>query len=263
MPKLDIVVIRLPRISNFTDFDPLFEEEDVMVRYVTTPSEWGNPDAVILPGSKNTVEDLLFLREIGLEARILEFVRSGGRLTGICAGYQMMGERLLDPQLIESDKLAVDGLALLPTETTFTEDKKTELVEGFAFTFTDHKELPIEGYEIHMGRTRFTAEVVHPFQLRLLRHSSEIDQGYHPDGVISEDGKLWGTYVHGVLHNDDFRRSWLNQLRSSKGWPAVPGALQFQSRREHAFDRLAEHVRTHLDMAKIYEMIQITKRGQF
>jgi adenosylcobyric acid synthase len=261
--KLDIVVIRLPRISNFTDFDPLFEEEDVMVRYVTTPSEWGNPDAVILPGSKNTVEDLLFLREIGLEARILEFVRSGGRLTGICAGYQMMGERLLDPQLIESDKLAVDGLALLPTETTFTEDKKTELVEGFAFTFTDHKELPIEGYEIHMGRTRFTAEVVHPFQLRLLRHSSEIDQGYHPDGVISEDGKLWGTYVHGVLHNDDFRRSWLNQLRSSKGWPAVPGALQFQSRREHAFDRLAEHVRTHLDMAKIYEMIQITKRGQF
>jgi adenosylcobyric acid synthase len=259
--KLDIAVIRLPRISNFTDFDPLFEEEDVMLRYVTSPDEWGNPDAVILPGSKNTVEDLLFLRENGLEALILEFVRDGGRLTGICAGYQMMGGRLLDPHLVESDKLEIEGLALLPTETTFAAEKKTERVEGFAVTFDEH-ESSIEGYEIHMGQTRFTEEVVHPFQIRLLRHSDGVEHDYHPDGVISQDGKVWGTYVHGILHNDDFRRNWLNQLRISKGWLAVSGTLQFQSRREDAFDRLAEHVRNHLDMVKIYEMIQITKRGQ-
>jgi threonine-phosphate decarboxylase len=251
--KLDIAVIRLPRISNFTDYDPLIEEEDVTLRYVLKPAEWGHPDAVIIPGSKNTVDDLLFLRESGLEAVLLEYVQSGGRLTGICAGYQMMGEQLLDPLLVESDKPVVAGLALFPSETTFAADKKTERIQGFAVF--NSNELPIEGYEIHMGQTRFTAEVTQPFQIRLQRHGADSESTLHPDGIISADGKLWGTYVHGVLHNDGFRRYWLNQIRSAKGWPVIAGNLQFQHRREDAFERLAAHVRNHLDLAKIYEMI--------
>jgi cobyric acid synthase len=167
----------------------------------------------------------------------------------------MMGERLLDPLKVESNKLEVEGLGLLPTETTFTSDKRTELVEGITLAFFEQQKLPIEGYEIHMGQTCFTTTGVrHPFEVRIMR-KQESESEYHPDGVISQNGKLWGTYVHGVLHNDDFRRSWLNQLRLAKGWDAVIGSLKFQQRREDAFDRLALHVRKHLDMAKIYEMI--------
>jgi threonine-phosphate decarboxylase len=257
--KIEIIVIRFPRISNFTDFDPLLEEDDVVLRYVTKPSDWGKPDAVILPGSKNTIEDLLFLRESGLAALLLDYVHAGGRVIGICAGYQMMGERLLDPFLVESDKLELAGLGLLPTETTYTTDKKTERVKGFTLEFFKENMLPIEGYEIHMGQTRFMGEVRHPFQIRIERNEMEF---YHPDGVISQDGKLWGTYIHGILHNNDLRRSWLNQLRLARGWQAIAGSLHFQNRRENAFDRLAEHVRNHLDMAKIYEMISIVKRRQ-
>jgi adenosylcobyric acid synthase len=239
----------------------LVEEEDVALRYVSTLAEWGNPDAVIIPGSKNTVEDLLFLRASGLAGLIANYVHNGGRLTGICAGYQMMGERLLDPLLVESDKPEIAGLGLLSTETTFSAEKKTERVEGFTTASIYDPQLPIEGYEIHMGQTRFTEKVIHPFQIRLQRQTTEKEEAFHPDGVISADGKLWGTYVHGILHNDDFRRQWLNQLRLAKGWKAIAGTLQFQHRREDAFDRLADHVRKHLDMTKIYEMIESSKRG--
>jgi threonine-phosphate decarboxylase len=261
--KLTINVIRLPRISNFTDFDPLLEELDVTIRYISNSMDWGNPDAVILPGSKNTVEDLLFLHETGLAALIIQYVENEGSLIGICGGYQMMGERLLDPLLVESNKLEVAGLGLLPLETTFIAEKKTERVEGVAISLINKQPLPIEGYEIHMGRTRFTAEIKHPFQIRLTRQT-EVDghlNAYHPEGVISADGKLWGTYIHGILHNDDFRRSWLNQLRLAKGWQAIESTVKFQQRREAAFERLAEHVRKHLDLAKIYEMIPVTKGG--
>lgn len=262
MDKLTINVIRLPRISNFTDFDPLLEELDVALRYISTPMDWGNPDAIILPGSKNTVEDLLFLHETGLAALILNFVGSGGSLIGICGGYQMMGEKLLDPLQVESNKLELPGLGLLPIQTTFAAEKKTERVQGLGLSFLEEQQLPIEGYEIHMGLTHFTAEVQHPFQIRLTRQTEGEPNACHPDGVISPDGKLWGTYIHGILHNDDFRRSWLNQLRLAKGWQAVAGSLRFQQRREAAFERLAEHVRNHLDLTKIYEMIPVAKREQ-
>lgn len=262
MDKLTINVIRLPRISNFTDFDPLLEELDVALRYISTPMDWGNPDAIILPGSKNTVEDLLFLHETGLAALILNFVGNGGSLIGICGGYQMMGEKLLDPLQVESNKLELPGLGLLPIQTTFAAEKKTERVQGLGLSFLEEQQLPIEGYEIHMGLTHFTAEVQHPFQIRLTRQTEGEPNACHPDGVISPDGKLWGTYIHGILHNDDFRRSWLNQLRLAKGWQAVAGSLRFQQRREAAFERLAEHVRNHLDLTKIYEMIPVAKREQ-
>nr|WP_282943618.1 cobyric acid synthase [Paenibacillus sp. RC67] len=255
MELLDIAVIRLPRLSNFTDIDPLLYETDVRLRFVSSPEELGHPDAVILPGSKNTVDDLLFLKEKGLERGLLRHVEQGGAVVGICAGYQMMGSKLLDPELVESDRLEIAGLGLLPTETVFTPDKRTVRAEGMTLSHEgirlSSSELPINGYEIHMGRTRFLQPVKHPFQIK----EAGVGGNYHEEGVVTSDGKLWGTYVHGILHNDDFRREWLNSIRAEKGWQPRLAELRFQERREAAFDRLADHVRSHLDMERVYEMI--------
>ncbi|MCU6796317.1 cobyric acid synthase [Paenibacillus sp. WQ 127069] len=257
-PKLDIAVIRLPRLSNFTDVDPLLYEQDVQVRYISSPQELGAADAIMIPGSKNTVDDLLFLRETGLEKALLEHARQGGHIVGICAGYQMLGERLLDPLHSESDRPETEGMGLLPLETTFAADKRTVRTSGTTRLFAAEDEvLTISGYEIHMGQTRFLRPVVHPFQLQ----EEQGELAPHPDGAITDNGKVWGTYVHGILHNDAFRRAWLNELRSSKGWEPKGIELAFQARRETAFDRLADHVRSHLDMARLYEMIGVDTQG--
>lgn len=250
--QLDVAVIRLPRISNFTDFDPLMEEQDVNLRYVSNPSEWGNPDIVLLPGSKNTAEDLLFLRESGLEPLILGHIHKEGWLTGICAGYQMLGTKLLDPHRVESDNTVLNGLRVFPSETTFAKDKQTVRTSAVTALYNpDHSSVSVEGYEIHMGRTTFTEAVKQPFTL---------DSDGKPEGAVSTNSRVWGTYLHGILHNDDFRRNWLNEVRLSKGLSPLPAELRFKERREAAFDRLAEHVRTHLDMKKIYEMIKLPPR---
>lgn len=252
---LDIAVLRLPRLSNFTDFDPLEEEADVRLRYVEHPDEWGRPDAVIVPGSKNTMDDLGFLRTTGLADRLLAHHAAGGAVIGICAGYQMLGRRLLDPQHVESDRDEADGLDLFPTETVFALEKKTVRVEGLGSLFPDGETHAVEGYEIHMGVSRFLEPVTHPFRVAESVVSREPDEA-HDEGAALDGGLVWGTYIHGILHNDSLRRSWLNRLRLLKGWPAEPGLLQFGKRRDEAIDRLADHVRRHLDMEKIYAMIE-------
>lgn len=259
--QVDIAVLRLPRLSNFTDFDPLFEEPDVHVRYVSTVSEWGDPDAVIIPGSKNTVDDLKFLRATALETCIRRHVEGGGRLLGICAGYQMMGKRLLDPERIESDTEELPGIGLFPAETTFTPDKRTERVAG-TVELPGEGKLEVDGYEIHMGRTVFLGPIRQPFSIRV-HDAPEAEDSYHPDGAVSADGKVWGTYMHGILHNDELRRFWINEIRADKGWSPFAGELKFMSKREAAFDRLADHVRQHLDMERIYAMMKMeNERGR-
>jgi adenosylcobyric acid synthase len=258
---LDIAVIRFPRISNFTDVDPLYAEQDTSVRYITSVEEFGRPDAVLLPGSKNTAEDLLFLRETGLDQLLLRHRERGGWLTGICGGYQMLGERLLDPEEIESNNKNIPGLGIFPMETVFTSDKRTERVVGQARGWEPEKPMnrdpvvvPIEGYEIHMGRTHFTREVEHPMRISTAR-AAESDTSFHQEGARSEDGRAWGTYIHGILHNDALRRSWLNGIRASKGWSPLASELNFNQLREAEFDRLAEHVRNHLNLQRIYEIM--------
>jgi threonine-phosphate decarboxylase len=261
---LDIIVLRLPRISNFTDMDPLFAEPDVSVRYVDSPEEWGNPDAVIVPGSKNTIDDMLFLRESGLEGLLLEHAGKGGHVVGICAGYQMLGKKLLDPDLIESDKLTVSGIGLLPTETTFAAEKRTVRVKGLS-RLSGLEGMSVEGYEIHMGVTHFVEEAERPFvvwdQLTVsgvteLSDASRNGEVGHPDGAATADGRVWGTYLHGILHNDEFRSGWLNEIRRSKGWAERSEVVLFGARREAAFDKLADHVRRHVDMPKLYTMLE-------
>lgn len=252
--QLDIGVIALPRISNFTDFDPLIKEEDVHLRYIRKASEWGNPDAVIIPGSKNTLEDLHFIKEQGLDELLLQHQDRGGFVVGICGGYQMLGASIKDPDQLESELLQAQGLGLIPSETVFLQKKKTVQVIGQAETGEDGaKELPIHGFEIHMGRTRFVKPVIQPFTLRI--HDAELDS-VHREGVRNEDWTVFGTYVHGVFHNDDFRRFWLNRIRVSKGWTELPVRIRFMEEREAAFDKLAQHVRDHLDMEKVYEMLR-------
>lgn len=283
--QLEVAVLRLPRISNFTDFDPLLHEPDVRLRYVSAASEWGDPDIVIIPGSKNTVEDLLYLRQSGLADKLLSHFGQGGWGVGICAGYQMLGRRLVDPDGVESDRPEVPGLGLFPAETVFACEKRTERVAGFvadgAWPDLAGQRLPspgfatkhsavaaagpavsgshgspcrISGYEIHMGRTRWLEPVRHPFSIRLEREP-DVPASYRPEGIRTADGRLWGTYIHGILHNDAFRRNWLNAVRRSKGWPPIAETYPFGRRREEAFDRLADHVRGHLDMKRIYEWI--------
>lgn len=252
--RLDILVIRLPRISNFTDIDPLFVEPDVQVRFISRPEEWGDPDIVIIPGSKNTVEDLLFLRVSGFEQKLLAYVNNGGRLLGICAGYQMMGRMLLDPDGTESNVPELQGLDIFPIETTFASEKKTEQITGYAVAGFSEIGMMIEGFEIHMGRTIFLENVIHPFLIRLNQQADTPDS-YHSDGVMSSDGLVWGTYIHGVLHNDDLRQAWLNEARREKGMPIPEAGISYNSLREHSFDRLADHVRQHVNMELIYQTI--------
>ncbi|PZD96224.1 cobyric acid synthase CobQ [Paenibacillus sambharensis] len=255
---LDIVVLRLPRISNFTDIDPLYYESDVRVRYVAEACDFGRPDAVIIPGSKNTVEDWLFLQQSGLAGRLHEYAASGGRVAGICGGYEMMGSRLLDPMKIESDKEETAALNWFPFAVVFAAEKRTVRVQGEARLPGWQDKHPIAGYEIHMGEVRSEGDYDQPFLLA--REEAHVrtwsgqnqDEPAYAEGAASGDGRIWGTFLHGVLHNDDFRRAWLNELRAARGLQPIKPLLRFRERREAAFDRLADHVRQHLDMDVIY-----------
>ncbi|GIP34362.1 cobyric acid synthase [Paenibacillus sp. J2TS4] len=257
---LDIAVIRLPRIANFTDIDPLYEEEDVRIRFVTSADDMGWPDAVILPGSQNTMEDLAYLRSCGLDQAIARYIGEGGRVAGLCGGYQMLGKKLIDSESDESNRSESSGLGLLPTETLFVPDNKTERIAGYADGWEEGRAIPIKGYEIHMGLTRFLSPGEHPFRVRNEREGERQDD-FHPEGAMTSDGRIWGSNLHGVLHNDEFRRAWLNRIRQDKGWPAREGTLLFGRRREAAFEKLAFHVREHLAIREIYEMIDATKTG--
>ncbi|MGM0883000.1 MAG: cobyric acid synthase [Bacillota bacterium] len=264
--QLDIAVIRLPRISNFTDIDPLHFETDIKLRYIDRASQWGNPDAIIIPGSKNTIEDLLWLKETGLADLLQMHAAGGGWTAGICGGYEMLGTRLLDPLHVESEVEEAAGLCLFPFEVSFAEEKRTVRVEGYGRLNSSQQPTPIEGYEIHMGEINWQPGAnpnFQPFHIRVqtsLQKTAEAAE-YEAEGACSPDGKVWGTFIHGILHNDDFRREWLNGIRESKGLERLPANLRFQERRESAFDRLAEHTRRHLNISLIYELLGMDKES--
>lgn len=236
---LDIAVIRLPRISNFNDFDPLAAEEGVSIRYVDNPRHLGYPDAVIIPGTKNTVDDLRWLYARGMAAGIDRLARAGVPLVGICGGFQMLGRELLDPAGIESAPGVTPGLGLLPVETTFDPVKQTVRVVGRAGG------VPVTGYEIHMGRTRLL-EGAEPF--------AELAGGLE-EGARA--GQILGTYLHGIFESTPFRRRWLNGLRERRGLPPLPEDGRQADPREAALDRLAGHVRRHVNMARLRAILAL------
>ncbi|WP_310732559.1 cobyric acid synthase [Paenibacillus sp. 1011MAR3C5] len=253
--RLDIIVVKLPRISNFTDVDPLLAEPDADVRFVEHAQEWGSPDLVLLPGSKNTIADLAWLREQGLAELVLNHIRSGGRVAAICGGYEMLGERLLDPLGVESSQVESQGLGLFPFHIEFQSFKTTVRVEGTVRLGGNVESFPIDGYEIHMGQMMPNRpDLQMPFLIREKRYEQEVygEEPFQPEGVSTPDGKVWGTFIHGVLHNDSFRRAWLNEARRDRGWAPLAEGIRFRERREAAFDRLAVAARTYLDLTRIY-----------
>jgi adenosylcobyric acid synthase len=242
---LNIHVIALPRISNFTDLDPLYDEPGVHVRLISKAADWGHPDVIVIPGTKNTTEDLVWLRESGLAARIVSAVAAGAHIAGICGGYQMLGEKLWDPDGVESVHRELDGLGLLPVTTRFVADKKTVRAEGRVVDASFAANQTVTGYEIHLGRTERTGG--RPF-IRLADGRL--------DGVVALDGRAWGTYLHGIFHNRAFTRAWLNRIRREKGMAPVNGPIVSEAaRREASYRALANFVRSHLDMEKLYQVM--------
>lgn len=249
--EVEIAVLRLPRISNFTDFDPLLSERDISLRYVTSPDELECADIIVIPGTKNTIYDLLFLKERGLSEKILEKRKDGAMVIGICGGFQMLGKEIRDLYGVESERRAEEGLGLLDVVTTFTREKATYRAKARVLRGTPYLnegEL-LEGYEIHMGETE-----ARTYLFELSRESG----GKAYDGVSSEDGLVFGTYLHGIFDNVTFRRRLLNFVRRRKGLPELPPCdLNPELERQREYDRVAEVVRNSVDVDFIYRLLGI------
>lgn len=250
--KIDIAVIRLPRISNFTDFAPLESMKDVSVRYVGSAGEFGEPDAVILPGTKNTIADLLWLRQNGLEAKILRHSAQGKLLFGICGGYQMLGNVIEDPDGMEQQG-DVQGMGLLPMKTTFMPEKTRTRVKGH---FQEVKGLlhelsrvEVEGYEIHMGITETDGE-------KMLMLTDDVAQGEpKADGLCSDH--VYGCYVHGIFDRAEVVEIIVRALLRQKGYSGEHVKAVDQSEyKEEQYNRLADIIRENMDMDAVYRIIE-------
>ena len=239
---IDIAVARLPRISNFTDLGPFERYANVSVRYVSSPKELGDPDLIVLPGTKSTIEDLRWLRQNGLEAAIKQAASRGTPVAGICGGYQMLGRRISDPEGAEAAPgTELSGLGLLDMETVFRGDKvQTQTrgrfgeIEGLLSSLTG---LSYEGYEIHMGRSREARP------------------------ALTGKGNVYGTYIHGIFDAPTVADEVLKALCRRKGADfARLGAFDAASYRERQYDLLADAVRASLDMDLVYRSMGVGRR---
>ncbi|NOH15800.1 cobyric acid synthase [Clostridium cochlearium] len=240
---IDIAVIKLPRISNFTDFDALKIEEDVSIRYINTKEDFGNPDLLIIPGTKNTIEDLLELRKCGLEDKIKEYSKTG-TVIGICGGYQMLGKNLKDPYKVESEELETEGIGLLNVDTVFEKEKVTTRVKA------NSKDTEVYGYEIHMGICTYKEGAKPLFNI----YDENGKKVSRQDGAINEKGNVMGTYIHGVFDGVEFREKVLNNIRKIKGIEEKK-SIQYENLREKNLDMLADLVRKNVDMDYIYKIM--------
>jgi cobyric acid synthase CobQ/L-threonine-O-3-phosphate decarboxylase len=240
--ELELAVIDLPHISNFTDFDALAVESDARIRIVRRLEDLGHPDAIIFPGSKNTLADLEYLKRSGLARRVGEIAAAdGAEIVGICGGFQMLGRTIRDPQGIESATGRDDGLGLLAVETVLAADKTLTRTQARY----EPTGLKVFGYEIHHGLTTTDGPDLRPIFIG--------DDG-RVAGVSSGNGRVWGTYLHGVFDADGFRRAFLDRLRTRRGLAAL-GSAGARYEIEPALDRLADVVRQCLDMKQIYRMM--------
>jgi adenosylcobyric acid synthase len=249
---LDIAVIALPHLANFDDFDPFEREPKVRLRYVEANDALGEPDLIILPGTKSTVADLAHLRARGRDQEVIRQVSLGAPIIGICGGYQMLGVEIRDPEGVESARPVTGGLSLLPVTSRFLPVKSTHQVKGRTIVgrgiLAKAQDAPISGYEIHMGQTS-ALSAAQPFSIE--QRSGEICAGR--DGSLSEDGNVLGTYIHGLFHNDDLRRAILSEIAERKGKVFSPMTSSFSV--EDQYDRLAAHVRENLNMDLIYRLL--------
>ena len=245
-----IGVVVLPRVSNYTDFEPFLHEPDVSLQYIEDPEQVGPLDVICLPGTKSTIADLAWLRARGWSTRIAAHCAAGGSVVGICGGYQMMGRRITDPCHIESDVNEVVGLGLLDIETVFEGDKITARVEGV------HRSsgLAISGYEIHCGRVHhFGDSSAFKIHMRGGRSLDELE------GTCTHDGRLLGTSIHGLFDGPEFRTNFLNEIRERKGFAPREGSSRetTYSIRAKAYDRFAQLLQAHLDVSAIAALVGV------
>jgi adenosylcobyric acid synthase len=238
-----IAVIRIPHISNFSDFDPLQAIPGVNLHFIETPQDLAGFSAVILPGSKNTRFDLQWLRTTGWQSTINDYHRNGGHVTGICGGYQMMGISVKDPHALEGNPGETIGLGLLPV-TTVLKAPKTTTVSRFSWN-----DITGTGYEIHMGQSRL--EGGEPLLTVHERNGMGSDD---TDGCLSENRRALGTYMHGQFDTPELVSYWLNQIGLAGIKVPVEGGLAF---RNTQYDLLAEHVANHLDMQSVFQLVSV------
>ncbi|WP_414563643.1 MULTISPECIES: cobyric acid synthase CobQ [unclassified Anabaena] len=237
--ELNIAVIRLPRIANFTDFDPLESEPTVSVKFLSPKQDLGHPDAVIIPGTKTTINDLLLLQKTGMAEAIQNYAASGGTVMGICGGYQMLGQIIADPEGVEGQAGRFQGLNLLPIRTVITGQKIAR--QRQVSSNYPQMGLPVSGFEIHQGRSRIEQQV-----------DSQAYQPLFDDvnlGLVDSCQSVWGSYLHGLFDNGPWRRAWLNRLRQQRGLKSLPtGVANYREQREQILDSLATEIETHLDL---------------
>jgi len=232
---LDICVVRMPTVSNFTDLEALGRSSEAQVRYVRSPEDVGNPDLLVLPGAKDTLADLAWMRCRGLDAAVIAAAGRGIPTLGLCGGYQLLGRRLLDETGHSGTEGAVAGLGLLPVETTFSGEKYTRPAAGRTRgAWLLPEGLPVEGYEIHQGITTSAEALV------------ELDSG--PDGAVA--GCVAGTYLHGLLDRPEPQRALLDALRARRGLaPLPPGeVMDPAARRSRQYDGVADVLEQYLDL---------------
>ena len=255
--EVEIGVIHLPRLSNFTDFDALAAMPSVRLRYVAKAEHLGRPDAVIIPGTKNTLADLQALREDGFFPVLKWLVDNGTHCVGICGGFQMLGSFVRDPHQVESELECVEGLNLLPITTTMLPEKQTSQVVGCLLALSHFPGAPteIQGYEIHQGQTALHDEAA-PFVQITQRKGAPTQVS---DGAINPNGRVWGTYLHGIFDNDGFRLAFVNRLRAENGLASIEESANFSAayEKQQQYNRLSQLLRNHLDIARIYQMMGI------
>ena len=243
-----VAVIHLPHIANFDDFDPLAAEPCVKLHYVDTVAQLGQPDVVIIPGTKNTLGDLRWLRDSGFANRILELVNDGAQIIGICGGYQMLGKSIDNPLQLESGIRRAQGLGLLDVETHYHVKKQTCQVR---FKMVDDSVAPgmkgeyLAGYEIHVGRTVSSS----PWLRRVapVGHDTEAPV----DGAFARNGRVWGCYLHGLFHNDVFRRALLRKLGAATECHQPTTASE---RLQDSIDLLADEFESRVDVDRLLQL---------
>ena len=247
---LDIGIIHMERVSNNTDIEPFMHESDCRLRMIRTLDEFKNPHAIIIPGTKSTIGDLVSLKASGLYDKIIEYRQNGGHIFGLCGGFQVLGKHIFDEEGTDNDDVkSIEGLGLLPIETIFQDQKKVKQIEGIVTSkiFVDQgweTPIPVKGYEIHLGQTKYLENAIPLIQLE--------DQRL--DGGISQDGHVMGSYLHHIFNNDLFRQTWLNQIRKEYGFTPKP-CVETGQYREAAYDLLAQRVSEALNMERVQKII--------
>ncbi|MGB9668471.1 MAG: cobyric acid synthase [Thermosulfidibacteraceae bacterium] len=254
--NVKVAILKLPHISNYTDIEPLYYIPDVEIRYVNPTLNLDKYDILIIPGTKNTIEDLLYLKRYKFDREIKRLRDMGKVIVGICGGFQMLGEIIEDPYNLESNFGKATGLGLLKVKTVMLKEKitsrvKAEIIGNIPFLQKLENRV-IEGYEIHKGFSEIVGEES-PFALVFERNSVSVTI---PDGAVSKDGMVFGTYVHGIFENSKFLLGLVNFVRERKGLGPIDGIESYKRVREAMFDRLADLVENYCDIEKILAIMK-------